>query len=121
LVEIARSSGWPVIAANVPRAHASAVAKGGLAALDALTSAERLHVARDLECPFDAYFERFADAMNRHPMPGAEKQSDEERRATSERYYFAQCVKDETMAESIVREVEREGRTPGPVVHYTGA
>lgn len=121
LVEIARAHAWPVVASNVPRTHASAVAKDGMGALDALAPGDRAHVARDLECPFDAYFDRFAETMNRHPMPGAEKQSDEERRATTERYYFAQCVKDETMAESIAREVERDARKPGPVVHYTGA
>ena len=121
LVETARANGWPLIASNVPRAYASAVAKGGLGALDTLSPAERAHVAREVDCPFDAYFERFAESMNRHPMPGAGEPSEEARRATTERYYFAQCVKDETMAESIAREAAREGRTRGPIVHYTGA
>jgi uncharacterized iron-regulated protein len=59
--------------------------------------------------------------MNSHPMPGIEKQTVEERRAMNERYYFAQCIKDETMAESIVAELERPDRKPGPIVHYNGA
>ena len=121
LVEIARANGWPVIASNVPRKYASAVAKGGLAALDALPPAERALIARDIQCPFDSYFDRFAETMNSHPMPGTEKQTVEERRVMNERYYFAQCVKDETMAESIVAELERPGRRPGPIIHYNGA
>jgi uncharacterized iron-regulated protein len=118
LVEMAKANGWKVIASNVPRRHASAVSKSGLAAIDALPPEERGQVARDLQCPLDSYFKRFADTMNSHPVPGSEKQSAEERAATAERYYFAQCVKDETMAESIAGAVE-EGR--GPIVHYNGA
>jgi uncharacterized iron-regulated protein len=121
LVELARVKGWPVIASNVPRTYASAVAKGGMGVLDSLPPVERTLIAHDIRCPIDAYFERFAETMNSHPMPGAENQSADERRATNERFYFAQCIKDETMAESIAREVERKDRRPGPVVHYNGA
>lgn len=121
LVEIAREKGLPVIASNVPRKYASSVAKAGLAALDALPPAERALIARDIQCPFDTYFDRFSETMNRHPVPGTEKQTAEDRRATTERNYFAQCIKDETMAESIVAELERADRRPGPLVHYNGA
>ncbi len=38
---------------------------------------------------------------------------------TTERYYFSQCVKDETMAEAIASAFERHGRKP--VVQMTGA
>ena len=37
---------------------------------------------------------------------------------TTERYYFSQCVKDETMAEAIASAFERHGRKP--VVHVNG-
>ena len=118
LVELAKANGWKVVASNVPRRHASAVSKSGLAAIEALSSEERPQAARDLQCPLDSYFKRFSDTMNSHPVPGSEKQSAEERAATTERYYLAQCVKDETMAESIVAAVQ-DGR--GPIVHYNGA
>jgi len=121
LVEIARANGWRVVASNVPRKYASVVAKGGVAALDVLPPDERALIARDIRCPFDSYFDRFSETMNSHPMPGTGKQTPEEHRAMTERYYFAQCVKDETMAESIVAELERPGRKPGPIVHYNGA
>jgi uncharacterized iron-regulated protein len=121
IVEMARARGWRVIASNVPRRHASAVAKGGLTAIDSLSAPERAQVARDLQCPLDSYFERFAETMNSHPAPGSEKLSAEERAATTERYYFAQCVKDETMAEAIAGAFERQQGRPGTIVHYNGA
>jgi uncharacterized iron-regulated protein len=118
LVEIARENGWPVVASNVPRRHASAVAKTGRTALDELSPADRENVARDLQCPLDAYFTRFAETMSSHPPPGTEKVSPEERRATTERYFVSQCVKDETMAEAIV---SAAATAKGPVVHFNGA
>jgi uncharacterized iron-regulated protein len=121
LVEMARAHGWGVIASNVPRKYASLVAKGGLEALKTLSDAERAFVAKDIQCPLDNYYDRFSQVMNQHPVPGADKQAEDERRATTERYYFAQCIKDETMAESIVAAVQKLEGKPGTIVHYNGA
>jgi uncharacterized iron-regulated protein len=121
LIEMARGHGWPVVAANVPRKLAAEVSKGGAAALDATKSASPTLLARELQCPKDAYFERFSDQMNAHPAPGADKAPDAEKLATTERYYLSQCVKDETMAESIASAFERHGGRPGTIVHYNGA
>jgi uncharacterized iron-regulated protein len=118
LVETAKAERWPVIAANVPRRYASEVAKAGRGALDALPPAERAMAARDLVCPKDAYYERFADNMAKHPIPGSEKQSAEDKQAQTERYYWSQCLKDETMAEAIARGLGERG---GTVVHVTGS
>jgi uncharacterized iron-regulated protein len=119
LLEMAKARGWPVIAANVPRRIASSVAKTGLAALDSLTPTERSWVAADLQCPQDAYYDRFAATMTDHDGGGARKASLEEQRQTVERYYWSQCVKDETMAESIVTGFEQFNRKL--VVHFNGA
>jgi uncharacterized iron-regulated protein len=118
LVEMAREEDWPVVASNVPRRHASAVAKTGRAALDGLSPADRETVARDLECPNDGYFNRFAQTMNSHPAPGTEKLTPDERRSATERYFWSQCIKDETMAEAIVAAL---GTAKGPVVHVNGS
>jgi len=123
MVELARAHGWTVVAANVPRPIASSVAKSGKEAVAALSPADRGFVARDLECPTDSYFDRFAETMTGHP---AGEQTAEQQRATTERYYWAQCVKDETMAESIAAAATRassndSGWKAGPVVHYNGA
>jgi uncharacterized iron-regulated protein len=118
LVELAREQRWPVIAANVPRRIASAVAKSGREALGSLPDADRPFVARDLQCPFDAYFDRFAATMKDHP---AGTQTPDQQRTLLERYYWSQCVKDETMAEAIAAAVERRSAGQGPVVHYNGS
>jgi uncharacterized iron-regulated protein len=142
LVELARAQGWPVIASNVPRRFASEVAKSGREALERLSPADRGLAAQDLLCPKDAYFERFVKAMSGHggrgpaqgdkpekqreatEVPGPEKPVPAAPRAdaaTSDRYYWSQCVKDETMAESIARAVGTRRGEGGVVVHVTGA
>jgi uncharacterized iron-regulated protein len=117
LVELARARGWPVVAANVPRPYAAAVARGGLAALDTLPPARRAHAAADVRCPADAYRRKFAATMSGGGMHGAPAADTAAAAAMLERIYQAQCLKDETMAESVVGALAR-GRT---VVHVTGA
>jgi uncharacterized iron-regulated protein len=123
LVELAKANGWPVIAANVPRRIAVAVAKTGSDAISQLPPGDRALVAKDLQCPEDTYFERFAKSMGSHPAPN---QTPEEQHAMTTRYYWSQCVKDETMAESIATAVSapapsERSESRGPVVHYNGA
>jgi uncharacterized iron-regulated protein len=119
LVEMAKANGWPMIAANVPRRYASSVAKTGLTALDTLSPTERSWVAADLRCPRDAYFDRFAATMSGHAGSGSPKVAPEEQQRTTERYYFSQCVKDETMAEAIASGFDQYNRKL--VVHVNGA
>ena len=117
LVELAKAHRWPVVASNVPRRLASEIAKSGKGALDLLAPADRAHAARDLQCPRDAYYDRFATQMASHPNPGADPKAAAE---TTERAYWSQCVKDETMAESIATSFER-ATAPRTIVHYSGA
>jgi uncharacterized iron-regulated protein len=119
LVEMAKANGWPIIAANIPRRYASSVAKTGLSALDSLSPTERSWVASDVQCPRDAYFDRFAATMSGHDGAGGTKVAAAERQATTERYYFSQCVKDETMAEAIATGFDQYNRKL--VVHVNGA
>jgi uncharacterized iron-regulated protein len=126
LVEMAKSEGWAVVAANVPRRVASAVAKSGEPAIEQLPAADRALVAARLECPHDAYFARFTEAMTDHSASenkssAASTPPTAEQRATTDRYYRSQCAKDETMAESVARAVTDRAGKPGPVVHFTGA
>ena len=121
LVEFAISKEWPVVAANVPRPIASEVAKGGLEVLQQKSADDRKLFAAELKCPVgDDYFKRFAEVMGGHPAPGA---AADEARRTTERYYASQCVKDETMAESIAQAftAARAGGKPQTVVHFNGA
>jgi uncharacterized iron-regulated protein len=118
LIEEARARGWRVIAANVPRPLASRVAQDGIGVLDALDRALRAHAAAELHCPDDDYRTRFVAAMTRHPS-GQEETDPAAEAARLQRYYESQCLKDETMAESIVVALRAGGARP--VVHLTGA
>jgi uncharacterized iron-regulated protein len=121
LVELAKARGWPVIAANVPRPLASAVGRKALAALDTLSPAERRFAARDNVCPADDYRARFMEQMQGHGAGGASAPStDTLPTAMAERFYLAQCVKDEAMAESIV-EARRRAPRNAIVVHFNGS
>lgn len=117
LVEFAKSQRWPVVAANVPRRIASDVARAGRPAVDSLPPADRRLAASDLQCPHDGYFDRFVKQMGGHPPSASGASVD----STTERYYWAQCVKDETMAESIAVAFAKHAGRPGVVVHVTGA
>ena len=116
LVEWAHARGWPVIAGNVPRPIASAIARGGLGILDTLGVTSRQWVAANLTCEHDDYFARFEETMKDH-VPG---ESPEAKAAAMERFYQAQCAKDETMGESIAQALVNAG-TGAIVVHVNGA
>lgn len=118
-LELAKRRRWPVIAANVPRPIASATARAGLALLDTIAPAQRRLVARTLDCPTtDDYHARFVAVMS--GGGGAGHGGSTMPNAAVERFYQAQCIKDETMAESIAEALTRA--TPGTVVvHLTGA
>ena len=121
LIELARANHWPVVAANVPRPLAAAIGRRGLAALDTLTRAERKYTAGNIVCPDDDYRARFMEEMHGHTAGGAAPQpGDTLPTAIADRFYFAQCVKDETMAESIV-EARRAAPPNAIVVQFDGA
>jgi uncharacterized iron-regulated protein len=129
LVELAKAKHWPVLASNIPRRFASAVSKRGLAALDSLPGADRAHVARESICAKDQYYANFIEVMGGGHTAATPPAAPAASPATSptaspmqgmtDLFYEAQCVKDETMAESIAR-----ARTANPaaiVVHFNGS
>lgn len=113
-VEWARFHHWPVIAANIPRPIASAIARSGVTVLDTLGERRALAAAQ-YQCGPGAYFDRFAETMRAH-VPG---DTDADKAASLDRYYYSQCLKDETMAESIVR--ARADHGDALIVHLNGA
>jgi uncharacterized iron-regulated protein len=121
LVELAKAHHWSVVAANVPRSLASAIGRKGLAALDTLSAKERSNAASDNQCPRDDYHARFMESMQTHSAGSVPvSASDSLPTAMAERFYLAQCVKDETMAESIVNARLAASRD-AIVVHFDGA
>jgi len=118
LVRMAAERRWPVVAANIPRPLASAVSRGGWIAVDTLPPASRRLMAAERECASDGeYFRRFGEAMGGMGGHGADADT-AAARAMVERFYQAQCIKDETMAESIAR--ARQAWPGWMVVHYNG-
>ncbi len=116
LIELARVHHWPVVASNVPRSLASMVSRTGLPGLDTVPAAARANVAEVVSCPEDDYFEKFTAVMGDMAAHGPVA-APEDPLARMKRMYEAQCVKDETMGESVAR-AWRPGRL---VVHFNGA
>lgn len=94
LVEFAKERGLVVLAANAPRALAQKVGKQGVDSV-----AGDPNVARQTSAPEDAYWDVFVDTMGAH----VGSQGDE----SMKRMYAAQCLKDDTMAESIVEHLQQ--------------
>jgi uncharacterized iron-regulated protein len=107
LVEFARAHKLPIVASNVPRRVASEVGKTGMPAVEGL-GADRHLAARELQCPTTgSYYDRFVAAMGGHAD-------------ATPNFYFAQCVKDETMGESVAETFQKStGRVA--IVHVDGA
>lgn len=106
-IELAKARGLDVVAANVYRPLASAVAKRGLAAAKGDPWAAVSVDAR----PAGEYFERFVQAMGQDPLHTTERM---------EQVYAAQSLKDDTMAESIARYLDGRAADAPLVVHWCG-
>jgi uncharacterized iron-regulated protein len=119
IVEFARAHHLPVLASDVPRHIASDVAKSGMGVVDAL-GADRALAARDLLCPTSGkYYERFLEAMGGHPPSGEPKAAEIQQK--NDRFYLAQCLKDETMGEAIAGAFENTAAQRATIVHVNGA
>jgi uncharacterized iron-regulated protein len=116
MIELARVHGWPVIAGNVPRRIASAVSKKGLATLDTMSKVDRAYAATKNECPKDTYYTKFAQTMTGHSAGGGPASASDASvmAKMTDLFYEAQCVKDETMGESIANAL---AKWPGQLVY----
>ena len=88
VIEFAKKNQIIVLAANAPRKLANKAAKKGIYSVIGAP-----YIARETTAPEDAYWVAFRDMMKGHEgMLGPDGM---------ERYYASQCLKDDTMAESI--------------------
>jgi len=109
-----------VYASNCPTSIARRVAKEGLDnVLESLKSEERNWVAETTTSPKDEYWQKFLEAMS----GGGSASNEAHGMGMSEdqiySFYQAQCLKDDTMAESIAR--LREVDPQRQVVHLSGS
>lgn len=107
VIELAREHRIPVIAANVPRELAAAIAKG-----QAVDQSQAAYRARSLNAPSDLYWEKFAEIMKGHG--GSENET------ANRRMYESQCLKDDTMAEAITDFLATHRHRHVTVVHLCG-
>jgi uncharacterized iron-regulated protein len=99
VVEFAKANGLVVLAANAPKPLVSRVAKQGRDAV-----AGEPHVARTATPPPPAERAAFDEAMRGHPGVSAESIA---------RMYEAQCLRDDTMAETITDHLAERAKAGG--------
>jgi uncharacterized iron-regulated protein len=108
LIEFCKEHKIPVIAGNIPRPLASRVFKEGPEAVEKFTADEKSWSATKLNANPGAYRDKFMEVMG-----GADGHSD-----NLERMYAAQCIKDDTMAESVSNWLKATPK--GRVLHING-
>ncbi|MAD33233.1 MAG: hypothetical protein CMJ88_05695 [Planctomycetes bacterium] len=89
VIEFAKQNKLKVLAANAPRPLARQAAQEGMQAVQG-----NEHLARSTTAPRDDYWDSFQEMMAGHGGMFGED--------GMERFYAAQCLKDDTMAEAIV-------------------
>ncbi len=111
LIQYAKKQNLQVVAANIPRPYASRTAKEGWDFVEKLPFEERTLIAAKLTAPDDEYRKAFFQTMgdmSAHPMKAESLQ----------RMYQAQCMKDDTMAESIALALNENPKAR--VLHFNG-
>lgn len=131
LVEFARVQGWQVIGSNAPQRLARAVSANGIDIVDKFPEYDRKFVAKEYEYPHDGYWDRFSQVMlamsashggggANNPHAASPTIQPSALTTRIEQLYQAQCLKDETMAESIASIIkERESSKP-LIIHVNG-
>jgi len=109
LIEFCKANNVHVIAGNIPRPLASRIFKEGVDSFEDFSEEEKSWSAAELHAPPGAYKDKFMGVMG-----GTDGHSDR-----LESMYAAQCIKDDTMAESITKWLN--ANPGGRVLHINGA
>lgn len=117
IIEFAKKNELDVIAANVPRRFAALINKNGTAALDSIPPLEKKFIATELKVLDNAYKQKFIKVMMAN-MQGGSSGRMPMMMKNFDNIYAAQCLKDDTMAESIFAYLQEN---PGTfIIHYNG-
>jgi uncharacterized iron-regulated protein len=111
LLIFAQKQNLKAVAANIPRIYANRTAKEGWDFVKTLPPEERAWIASELTAPDDDYRQAFFETMGNmsgHPLNQESLQS----------MYMAQCIKDDTMAESIALALRNSPKAR--VIHFNG-
>lgn len=113
LVEFAKKQGLYVLASNIPRRIANQYTKvGDLALID---EADKQYLPQKHLVEHGAYYDKFVGYMSMGEGQGHMQMS----KAKIEAFYKAQCLKDDTMAESIV--LYKNAHKDIKILHVQGA
>lgn len=116
LIEFAKENELTVVAANIPRRYASMISKLGLNALDSLSVEEKKFITKKHKVFEDEYKERFIQTMKNNMAHSSRMPKG--MMMNLDRIYAAQCIKDDTMAESILQYQRIPPRRK--VIHFNG-
>ena len=119
-LEFAREHHIPVVASNVPRRIAADVSKNGLG----VAGYDRHGQASRGRRPGMSHDRRLLRSLSRgddRPHGSNTTPLPPDVRARNDRYFLAQCVKDETMGESVAAAVRKSAGQPATVVHFNGS
>jgi uncharacterized iron-regulated protein len=116
IIDFAKTHKIHVIAANIPRRLANLVSKQGMEALDSLSIEDKKFVSKRKTVFDDEYKERFMAVMQenmahmpQNPMMG---------NMNFDLLYAAQCIKDDTMAESMFDYIKYNRKKL--MIHFNG-
>ena len=119
LLLFAREHQLPVVAAEAPGWAISCVGQWGPAILDRFTPLERAWVAEEVHVAPGAYQDKYMAFLGNSDAHGGGAAGTPESAAKAQRSFSAQVARDDTMAESIERAIQRH---PGyKVLHLTGS
>jgi len=107
---VSRDKGTALLGINAPNPVIKKVARSGLVSL---TPEERNQVARDINLDNKAHREYLGRIFKQHPF----KKNSKHNMGNFDHFYQAQCVWDETMAETIAEYIQAHG---GKMVVFTG-
>lgn len=110
LLWVSREKGAALLGVNAPNPVVKKVARSGLSSL---TAEERNQVARDIDLGNSDHREYLSGIFKQHPFKGHRTDG----MGNFDHFYEAQCVWDETMAETIADYMKAKG---GKMVVFTG-
>ncbi|MDP2172742.1 MAG: ChaN family lipoprotein [Candidatus Cloacimonadaceae bacterium] len=113
LIEFAKKKGLTAIAANIPRRLAGMAVRNGKGKLGELPNEDKVLMALQISASNGKYKENFMNTMT-----GMGAHGDATDKELYERMFFAQCMKDDTMAESIIQYMERHPKHR--IIHING-
>ncbi|MEN6445734.1 MAG: ChaN family lipoprotein [Candidatus Cloacimonas sp.] len=110
IIEYAKAKKLSVIAANIPRPIAGKMARMGDDFMDALSEEDKKWLPAKITNPDDDYKKAFLATMEDMQSPMM--------KGDPEWQYKSQCLKDDTMAESIVNALEMKPKAR--IIHFNG-